>query len=123
MEHVRVEEVQATVRELMRAASSAAGHAMVLNDHLAMVSLSVISRMALGKKYVVEGGGSPVQPEEFRWMLHELFFLGGVLGIGDFIPWINWLDLQGYVKRMKKLPKMFDRFLDHVVDEHNERRR
>ncbi|TQD85402.1 hypothetical protein C1H46_029032 [Malus baccata] len=28
------------------------------------------------------------------------------------------LDLQGYVKRMKALKKKFDRFHDHVLDEH-----
>ncbi|VAI32444.1 unnamed protein product [Triticum turgidum subsp. durum] len=33
------------------------------------------------------------------------------------------MDLQGYIKRMKKLSKMFDRFLEHVVDEHSKRRR
>jgi hypothetical protein len=33
------------------------------------------------------------------------------------------MDLQGYIKRMKKLSKMFDRFLEHVVEEHSERRR
>ncbi|CAL4939531.1 unnamed protein product [Urochloa decumbens] len=124
-EHVRDEEVRAAVRGLRRAAAAAG--AVVVNDHLAMVSLGVISRLALGKKYVLEGGGggggSPVPPEEFRWMVHELFFLGGVLGVGDFIPWVDWLDLQGYVKRMKKLRRMLDRFLDHVVDEHDERRR
>jgi typhasterol/6-deoxotyphasterol 2alpha-hydroxylase len=32
------------------------------------------------------------------------------------------MDLQGYIKRMKKLSKMFDRFLEHVVEEHNQRR-
>ncbi|PVH32675.1 hypothetical protein PAHAL_9G457600 [Panicum hallii] len=31
--------------------------------------------------------------------------------------------VQGYVKRMKRSAKMFDRFLEHVLDEHNERRR
>ncbi|CAN6319914.1 unnamed protein product [Urochloa humidicola] len=129
-EHVRDEEVRAAVRGLRRAAAAGGGRAAAVvkvNDHLAMVSLGVISRLALGKKYVVEGGGggggSPLRPEEFRWMLRELFFLGGVLGVGDFIPWVGWLDLQGYVKRMKKLRGMLDRFLDHVVDEHDERRR
>uniref|UniRef100_A0A453KU71 Flavonoid 3'-monooxygenase n=1 Tax=Aegilops tauschii subsp. strangulata TaxID=200361 RepID=A0A453KU71_AEGTS len=53
---------------------------------------------------------------------HELFLLNGVLNIGDSIPWLDWMDLQGYIKRMKKLSKMFDRFLEHVVDEHSERR-
>jgi typhasterol/6-deoxotyphasterol 2alpha-hydroxylase len=62
-------------------------------------------------------------PEEFKWMLDELFLLNGVLNIGDSIPWLDWMDLQGYIKRMKKLSKMFDRFLEHVVDEHSQRRR
>ncbi|CAL4939529.1 unnamed protein product [Urochloa decumbens] len=128
-EHVRDEEVHAAVRGLRRAAAGGGrAPAVVINNHLAMVSLGVISRVVLGKKYVLEGGGgggggSPVPPEEFRWMVQELFFLGGVLGVGDFIPWVDWLDLQGYVKRMKKLRRMFDLFLDHVVDEHDERRR
>lgn len=62
-------------------------------------------------------------PAEFRAMMHEFFELNGVFNIGDFIPWLDWLDLQGYVRRMKKLSAMFDRFLEHVLDVHNERRR
>ncbi|GJN33876.1 hypothetical protein PR202_gb22504 [Eleusine coracana subsp. coracana] len=73
--------------------------------------------MVLGKKYL-DGSGA----EEFKWMLDELFLLNGVLNIGDSIPWLDWMDLQGYIKRMKKLGKMFDRFLEHVVEEHNQRR-
>jgi hypothetical protein len=81
--------------------------------------------MALGGKYVGEGGtaGSPISPAEFSWMVDELFLLNGVFCVGDFIPWLGWLDLQGYVGRMKRLGKMFDRFLEHVVDEHDQRRR
>lgn len=30
--------------------------------------------------------------------------------------------MDRYIKRMKKLSKKFDRFLEHVLDEHNERR-
>nr|CAD1826107.1 unnamed protein product [Ananas comosus var. bracteatus] len=77
-----------------------------------------------GKKYLdpAEAAGAVVSPEEFKWMLDELFLLNGVLNIGDSIPWLDFLDLQGYIKRMKKLSKKFDRFLEHVLDEHNERR-
>ncbi|KAK3126922.1 hypothetical protein QOZ80_7AG0565220 [Eleusine coracana subsp. coracana] len=123
LEDVRVEEVRAMLTDLHAAAST--GHTIVLKDHLHMVSLNVISRMVLGKKYVVEeeASGSPVTPAEFRWMINEGFFLSGVLNVGDLIPWVNWLDPQGYVGRMKKVNKMFDRFLEHVIQEHNNRRR
>ncbi|KAM0953044.1 putative flavonoid 3'-monooxygenase [Dioscorea sansibarensis] len=94
-----------------------------LKDHLSTLSLNVISRMVLGRKYTdeKESENSIVSPEEFKKMLDELFLLSGVLNIGDSIPWLDFLDLQGYVKRMKKLSKKFDRFLEHVLDEHNER--
>ncbi|PUZ41010.1 hypothetical protein GQ55_9G468900 [Panicum hallii var. hallii] len=123
-EHVRVEELRALLRGL--SSPSFAGRAVALKEHLLMLSLNVISRMALGRKYVGDGedaAGSPVSPGEFRWMVDELFVLNGVLSVGDFIPWLSWLDPQGYVGRMKRLGKMFDRFLEHVLDEHNERRR
>ncbi|KAL6880598.1 hypothetical protein ACP4OV_012163 [Aristida adscensionis] len=132
LEHVRAEEVRAMMREIWSSPAAAAGggeRAVALRDRLLMVSLNVISRMVLGKKYVVAesgggGGESPVTtPEEFRWMVQELFVLNGVINVGDVIPWLNWLDLQGYVRRMKRLGKMFDRFLEHVLDEHDERRR
>ena len=51
-------------------------------------------------------------------MLDGLFLLNAVFNIGDWIPRLDFLDLQGYVKRMKGLSKKFDQFLDHVLDEH-----
>uniref|UniRef100_R7W4G5 Flavonoid 3',5'-hydroxylase 1 n=1 Tax=Aegilops tauschii TaxID=37682 RepID=R7W4G5_AEGTA len=122
------------------------GRVVVLKDYLSTVSLNVITRMVMGKKYLEkevrdEAGAVITTPEEFKWMIDELFLLNGVLNIGDSIPWLDWMDLQGYIKRMKKLSKMFDRFLEHgyikrmkklskmfdrflehVVDEHSERR-
>lgn len=95
-----------------------------LKDHLSNVSLNVISRMVLGKKYTDENlENEIVTPKEFKEMLDELFLLNGVLDIGDSIPWLRFLDLQGYIKRMKVVSKKFDRFLEHVLDEHNARRK
>ncbi|KAK4391300.1 Dimethylnonatriene synthase [Sesamum angolense] len=54
-------------------------------------------------------------------MLEEWFLLNGVFNIGDWIPWLSFLDLQGYVKRMKALYKKFDRFHNYVIDDHQTR--
>ncbi|TKV95987.1 hypothetical protein SEVIR_9G399700v4 [Setaria viridis] len=129
-EHVRDEEVRAMLRDLYghgpeAPASAAAGRAVVLLDHLFMANLNAISRMVLGKKYVVHGGtgssAAATTPEEFKWMIDEFFFLSGALNVGDMIPWLGWLDPQ--IKRIKRLGRKFDRFLEQVLDEHNERRR
>ncbi|KAL5583661.1 hypothetical protein UlMin_016103 [Ulmus minor] len=118
-EYIRIEETNNFLKELFGSSKSP----IVLKDNLTTLSLNVISRMVLGKKYTDETENSIVSPEEFKKMLDELFLLSGVLNIGDSIPWIDFLDLQGYIKRMKALSKKFDRFLEHVLDEHNGRRK
>ncbi|XP_022152553.1 cytochrome P450 71A1-like [Momordica charantia] len=118
-EYIRREEMSALLRDIYRSC----GRAIQVKDYLSTVSLNVISRMVLGKKYTDESENAIVSPDEFKKMLDELFLLSGVLNIGDSIPWIDFLDLQGYIKRMKALSKKFDRFLEHVLDEHNERRK
>ncbi|PWA43181.1 cytochrome P450 mono-oxygenase [Artemisia annua] len=118
-EYIRVEETNSLLKKIYRSA----GEEILLKDMLSDVSLNVISRMVLGKRYLDESEDSIVSPNEFKKMLDELFLLNGVFNIGDSIPWIDFLDLQGYVKRMKIVSKKFDRFLEHVLDEHNERRK
>ncbi|WRX26155.1 Cytochrome P450 - like 10 [Theobroma cacao] len=119
-EYIRREEMNL----LLKGLCNLSGSPICLKDHLSSLSLNVISRMVLGKKYT-EGTGENeiVTPKEFKEMLDELFLLNGVLDIGDSIPWLSFLDLQGYIKRMKALSKKFDRFLEHVLDEHNARRK
>ncbi|KAG1334334.1 cytochrome P450 71A1 [Cocos nucifera] len=112
-EYIRVEEMRLLLRDLYRAS----GRTITLKDYLSTVSLDVISRMVLGKKYLDNSESA----EEFRKMIEELFLLNGVVNIGDYIPWLDFLDLQGYIKRMKELSKKFDNFLEHVLDEHKER--
>ncbi|CAN6174466.1 unnamed protein product [Urochloa humidicola] len=123
-EYIRHEEVRWMLRAL---AAAAGGRAVRLRDYLQMMTLGVISRMVLGRKYIQEEeGGSPapvMTAAEFREMVDEFFVLNGVTNIGDFVPWLDWLDLQGYIRRMKRTNKMFHRFLDHILDEHNQRRR
>ncbi|XP_065866880.1 trimethyltridecatetraene synthase-like [Euphorbia lathyris] len=120
-EYIRIEELKLVMKSMF----SSAGNPINLKDHLSDLSLNVISRMVLGKKYTVksEGEDEIVTPEEFKEMLDELFLLNGVLDIGDSIPWLSFLDLQGNIKRMKAVSKKFDRFLDHVLDEHDSRRK
>ncbi|XP_038985407.1 trimethyltridecatetraene synthase-like [Phoenix dactylifera] len=113
-EYVRVEEMRLLLRDLYQAS----GRTITLKDYLSTVSLDVISRMVLGRKYLDDSESA----EEFRKMIEELFLLNGVVNTGDYIPWLDFLDLQGYIKRMKELSKKFDIFLEHVLDEHNERR-
>ncbi|XP_059432969.1 trimethyltridecatetraene synthase-like [Corylus avellana] len=119
-EYIRVEERRALFSRL----HALAGKPVMVKEHLSRLTLSVISRIVLGKKYFSESESqtSIVTLKEFQEMLDELFLLNGVLNIGDWIPWLDFLDLQGYVERMKAVTKKFDRFHEHVLDEHRAKR-
>ncbi|EEF46438.1 flavonoid 3-hydroxylase, putative [Ricinus communis] len=123
---IRVEEMRAFVSRIHTL--SVTGKPILLKDHLSRATLSIISRIVLGKKYFITESESESLSEsetsvittlgEFQKILDELFLLNGVMNIGDWIPWLAFLDLQGYVKRMKALKVKWDRFHDHVLGEH-----
>ncbi|KAG8378519.1 hypothetical protein BUALT_Bualt08G0145500 [Buddleja alternifolia] len=119
-EHIRVRERQNFLSHLC----SLSGKPVMLKDHLSRYTLSSISRMLISNKYFHESENeeSIVNIDELREILDEWFFLGGVFNIGDWIPWLSFLDLQGYVKKMKALYKKLDRFLDYVINDHQAKR-
>ncbi|KAK9099535.1 hypothetical protein Syun_026580 [Stephania yunnanensis] len=119
-DYIRVEETQALVNGLF----ALSGKDLKVKEHLAVNNMNVISRIAFGKKYL-DGecdDSGVVSAEEFRSMLDEIFLLNGVLNIGDWIPWLGFMDLHWYVKRMRVVSEKFDRLLEHVIDEHKERK-
>ncbi|KAM1314333.1 hypothetical protein TB2_017705 [Malus domestica] len=95
------------------------GKPTMLKEHLSRLTLSIVNRIVLGKKYfsMSKSETSIASLEVFQEMLEELFFINGVLNIGDWIPRAQCLDLQGYIEHMKALKKKFNRFHDHVLDE------
>ncbi|KAK1365167.1 hypothetical protein POM88_040728 [Heracleum sosnowskyi] len=112
------------MRALISRLYESSGKKVLLRHQLLQTTLCSISRIALGKKFFSAGESEDgiVTVKAFCEMLEEYDSITGVINLGDWIPWINFLDLQGYVKRMKALSKKFDRIYDHVLDEHRDRR-
>jgi len=54
----------------------------------------------------------------FKDLLLELSAILGAFNIGDFIPFLDWFDLQGIKGRMKKANKIFDELGDKIIDDH-----
>ncbi|KAL1542782.1 cytochrome P450 71AU50-like [Salvia divinorum] len=123
-EHVRVEERR---RLLSRLESSSSGnHPVELREHLLRFTLSVISKMIFKEKYFSEGGESEgdsvLDMDEMAEIVREWFVLTGAFNVGDWIPWVEFLDLQGYGKKMRALRRKMDGFCDYVIDDHLKRR-
>ncbi|KAI7989965.1 Trimethyltridecatetraene synthase [Camellia lanceoleosa] len=95
-EYIRVEELHALISRLY----ALSGKEVAIREHLA----------------------HSVKLDELREMVNEWFWLNGVFNIGDWIPWLSFLDLQGYVKRIKALYRKLDKFHSYVIDDHKARR-
>ncbi|XP_057869276.2 cytochrome P450 750A1-like [Cryptomeria japonica] len=61
--------------------------------------------------------------EEIKKMGKEVSATVGAVNIGDFIPYLDWLDLQGVNRRMKKVHNSFDQVIRKIIEEHQQRRR
>ncbi|KAJ0752088.1 putative flavonoid 3'-monooxygenase [Helianthus annuus] len=73
----------------------------------------------LGQRVFGDGSGrGDSKADEFKDMVVELMVLAREFIIGDFIPVLDWLDLQGITKKMKKLHAQFDSFLNVILEEH-----
>ncbi len=113
--HVRQEEISVLTRALSRAGQKPVKLGQLLN----VCTTNALGRVMLGRRVFGDGsGGEDAKADEFKEMVVELMVLAGVFNIGDFVPALEWLDLQGVASKMKKLHAKFDAFLGAIVEEH-----
>uniref|UniRef100_A0A2P2MYI4 Flavonoid 3'-monooxygenase n=1 Tax=Rhizophora mucronata TaxID=61149 RepID=A0A2P2MYI4_RHIMU len=113
--HVRQQEVAL----LTRALASGGTAPMNLGQLLNVCTVNALGRVVMGRRVFGDGSGcGDPKADEFKSMVVELMELAGVFNIGDFVPALEWLDLQGVATKMKKLHKRFDDFLTNIVEEH-----
>jgi cytochrome P450 len=117
-EHIRAQER----RTLLRGMFERAGRAVPIRERLADATMRNMLRMALGDKW--SGYYDSKEGEAFRRTLDEAFAVAGsVSNVGEWVPLLGWLDAQGFVRKMKQLSKMYNRFLEQILDDHEEERR
>ncbi|KAF2290795.1 hypothetical protein GH714_015488 [Hevea brasiliensis] len=91
-----------------------------LKPMLMELTFNIIMRMVAGKRYYgeEETGKNKAEAKEFREMIAEVFEYAGASYLGDFLPFLQWIDYQGYLKRAMRLGKRTDRLLQDLIDEH-----
>lgn len=72
-------------------------------------------QMIAGKRYGVIGD---VESRRFEKAIKEFMYLSGVFEFSDVFPFIEWIDLQGQVRRMKRVAKELDYFMSSWIEEH-----
>ncbi|GAA0141585.1 oxygenase [Lithospermum erythrorhizon] len=118
-EHIRVDER----RQFLSGLYAKRGQPVVIKDHIKHYTLSSISRVVLGDKYFIDFKKDDeslglLSLDSLIELIDEWMVLNGELNIGDWIPFLQPFDLQGYVKRMKIQHKKIDKFFSVVIEDH-----
>ncbi|KAH7441007.1 hypothetical protein KP509_03G020800 [Ceratopteris richardii] len=116
--NVREEESRDISRAVLEIGNK--GNAPVkLRAMLFAASNNITCRMCMGKKFgeisSIDKGSEGERPDLLS-LVEELMRLLGVFYIGDFIPWLWWLDLYGYLRQMKATSRKARCFMQEIID-------
>lgn len=124
LRHIRAAEVHTRMRELYELCTAdGGGRAKVeMKQWFEDTTFNVVVRMVVGKRYHFDGSGADgEQMRRFQKALQDLLYLAGSFVPSDAVPWLEWLDLQGYIKAMKRTSKELDAVADAWIEEHRQK--
>ncbi|XP_059428247.1 cytochrome P450 81E8-like [Corylus avellana] len=115
---IRRDEIKRLLRKLGRN-SSQDFTKVELKSMFSEFTFNIIMRMVAGKRYY--GYGEDVNDEEkarqIREIISEAFANGGASNLQEFVPLMRWIDRGGLEKRLMRLAKRMDAFLQGLIDE------
>ncbi|GFZ10189.1 cytochrome P450, family 81, subfamily D, polypeptide 5 [Actinidia rufa] len=88
-----------------------------MKSRLSALSFNIIMRMVSGKRYFGAEAEDSEEARRFRVIICEIFELSGTTNPGDFVPFLGWIDFGNVERRMVKIQKEADEFLQGLIDE------
>ncbi|PRQ32149.1 putative cytochrome P450 [Rosa chinensis] len=101
-------------KEAIKEAAATSHEPVDLSSMVSSLSADMSCRMVFGKKYT----DKEFDDKGFKSVIQQGKQLAAAPNLGDYIPCIAPLDLQGFTKRMKAINKVFDDFFEKIIDEH-----
>nr|GMC91327.1 cytochrome P450 CYP736A12-like [Ipomoea batatas] len=111
---LRREELCLLVESIKQAAQN--GESVDLSSKASSLSANMSCRMVFGKKYEDKDLGE----KGFKAAIQEAVTITAIPNLGDYFPLLGKLDVQGLTKRMKAVGKLFDEFLEKIINDHEE---
>ncbi|XP_057989159.1 flavonoid-6-hydroxylase-like isoform X2 [Hevea brasiliensis] len=128
LKHVREAEVKASIEglynEWIKNKNNSSQVLLELKRWFWDVSLNVIFKMVIGKRYAEpkKGDEGRDSDDEWRYAMRDFFKLTGKFVVSDAFPFLRCLDLGGDEKVMKKTAKELDNVLGEWLHEHKQTR-
>lgn len=113
-EPIRANEIRHMVQDLYQL--SLKGEVVEVPSMLFCAMGNFIGQKSLSRRVFATQG---LETNDFKDTVTELIRLAGLFNIGDFIPSIAWMDLQGIAWKMKHFHYKFDGLITKMIDEHS----
>ncbi|KAJ0603725.1 putative cytochrome P450 [Helianthus annuus] len=108
--HVREKEMGLMIETIEKSH----GSIIDLSELIFWLVNNIVCKVSLGRSY---------KGLKFTDLLAQFVHVLGALCIGNYIPWLSWIDrLSGLEDKAHKVAKEFDEFLEGVVKEHLDKR-
>nr|DAD28805.1 TPA_asm: hypothetical protein HUJ06_030273 [Nelumbo nucifera] len=104
------------VDSVIRTVAGKAGSPVDVGELALSLMTNITYRAAFGSD-IREG------QEKFVDIIQELSRHFGAFNLGDFIPWLGRVDLQGFSKRLARARRSLDEFIDRIIDAHLAKRK
>ncbi|KAF2324315.1 hypothetical protein GH714_012317 [Hevea brasiliensis] len=117
---IRTEEVRLLLKQLFQDSRRESAKVLLTSKFLEL-TFNNMMRMIAGKRYY----GKAVMDQEGELLqdtIKEMEALRGSSNLNDYFPVLQWVDYQGVEKRMLRLKKKMDKFLQALIEEHRKAR-
>ncbi|XP_022884784.1 cytochrome P450 CYP82D47-like isoform X2 [Olea europaea var. sylvestris] len=126
LQHIRVYETEVSIQELYKywnEKKDGSGRVLVeMKQWFGDLNLNVILRMVAGKRYFgATVDGDKIEARQCQKVLRDFFHLTGIFIVADNIPYLRWLDIGGYEKKMKETGKEMDKIVEKWLEEHKQK--
>ncbi|KAB1204822.1 Cytochrome P450 82A3 [Morella rubra] len=83
----------------------------------------VFFRMVAGKRHHEAGADcEESEVQNFENVMRDVSYLFGVFVLSDTIPFLEWLDINGYKRAMNRTAKKMDTMIEKLLEEHKQKR-
>ncbi|TQE10723.1 hypothetical protein C1H46_003626 [Malus baccata] len=110
---VRQGEVRLLLNQIMKSRSVP----IDLKSKFTELSFNAMTMMVLGKRYYGENVLDAEEAKNIQKVMRDGVDLSGATNLGDFLPFLQWMDITGIEKKMLRIMAKLDSFLQGLVDE------
>ncbi|XP_058750923.1 cytochrome P450 81Q32-like [Vicia villosa] len=114
---VREDEVKLLIKQIFEGCKGEIMSKVDLKTKTLELSFNIMLRVISGKRYYGEDDDVAIGGKEFQILMNEYIELLGSGNLNDFFAILEWIDFQGKKKKMVKLMKKMDTFLQKLLDE------